>query len=364
MKRCNPNPRRLLPQLFFLSILGMLAVQLSFILDGKWRLMQAQISEYRWFNITKLEPPYSSRHIARIRERLEAVKDVNHTASSGDRISVVEDLLSDYPLSVDVHRAAGELYFELGNYVGSGHHFSYAARLDPSDASLRRSAMSTNERAGNYYASAPWRRIAWLHDRTSFDAMRDYWITMQYSNRWDDWQEVTREMRAVLARGKKFYFHPFHMVTFPDITAVEVRKGIEFWSSGMTEKHPLPQLKASPSDRDRRIRVGFLSQDFYSHPVGAAFKDLPQRFDKTQFDIVCLNAGEVKQGDSFQIALRENCPTFIDFNSSFSHKERAIFIRNLSIDVLFEMGLWTGTSVRIMTYNPAPVQIGFLGKTS
>lgn len=339
----------------------MLAVQLGFVLDAKWRSMQAHLSEYRWFNITKLEAPYSLRHMNTIRQKLETIKDVNHTASPNDRILIVEELLSNYPLSVDVHRAAGELYFELGNFAGSGHHFSYAARLDPSDASLRRSAMSTNERAGNYYAAAPWRRIAWLHDRKSFDAMRDYWINMQYSNRWNDWHEVTREMRAVLDRGKKFYFHPFHMVTFPDITAIEVRKGIEFWSSGMTEKHPLPQLKPSASDRDRRIRVGFLSQDFYSHPVGAAFQDLPQRFDKDQFEIICLNAGEVKPGDSFQVALRQNCPTFIDLNASFSHKDRASYIRNLSVDVLFEMGLWTGTCIRTITYNPAPVQIGFLG---
>jgi protein O-GlcNAc transferase len=115
------------------------------------------------------------------------------------------------------------------------------------------------------------------------------------TNEWDEYELHTANLlnavRIYLKNATHFDFHPFHMLTLPEITPYELLLSCIVHSRHQIKDlmPALPPPTEADKDKNRKIRVGFLSSDFKNHPVGTAFKNFPQHFHDERLEVYCLS---------------------------------------------------------------------------
>lgn len=111
-------------------------------------------------------------------------------------------------------------------------------------------------------------------------------------------------------------------------------------------------------DPSRRLRVGFLSEDFRYHTVGNYLLPVFERLDLS-FDKYCYYLKS--QEDSVTARFREAADQFRVVNGK-SDTELFNLIKQDEIDVLFELsGHTSGQRLQLIARKPAPVQLSWLG---
>ena len=109
----------------------------------------------------------------------------------------------------------------------------------------------------------------------------------------------------------------------------------------------------------KKIRVGYLSADFRSHPVTNFAWSLLFDYDKNNFEIYCYSANEKADAITEKISASVDCWRDI---SNLSDFEAANLIYEDEIDILFDLSGHTSNN-RLLTaaYRPATVQISGIG---
>ena len=132
------------------------------------------------------------------------------------------------------------------------------------------------------------------------------------------------------------------------------------WESarGLTEG---PMWSDHIKDRspDRRLRIGYLSQDLHNHPVGRFLEPLLLGHNRDQVEVVCISCGEIDDHQSKKI--RSLCDRWVELGAS-SDLAAARKIAELELDLIVELGGYTGGQrLRLLTARPAPIQLSYLG---
>jgi protein O-GlcNAc transferase len=119
------------------------------------------------------------------------------------------------------------------------------------------------------------------------------------------------------------------------------------------------QPLTSDRDPDRRLRIGYVSADFWTHSVSFFFLPLLRSHDRGKFEIICFS--NVERPDKTSAAIRSTADGWHDVLAQ-SDDRLADLIRARGIDVLVDL---SGHSVhnRLLVFarRVAPVQINYLG---
>jgi protein O-GlcNAc transferase len=124
----------------------------------------------------------------------------------------------------------------------------------------------------------------------------------------------------------------------------------------------LIQPHANDKTPERRLRIGYVSPDLGSHPVGRFFLPLLEAHDKTNFEIYCYSGLNVPD------AVTERCrelstvwrPIF-----SLPDEHVAQLIRQDRIDILVDLTMHTADNrLLVFARKPAPVQVTYLSYCS
>jgi predicted O-linked N-acetylglucosamine transferase (SPINDLY family) len=120
-----------------------------------------------------------------------------------------------------------------------------------------------------------------------------------------------------------------------------------------------PRPVVTAADRDRPLRIGFLSPDFRSHAVSLFFRPIARALDQSQFAIVGYSTTTDPDHATRELASLcsawRNVPLVED-----DALER--IIRTDAVDVLIDLaGLTAGQSLLLFTRRIAPVQVTYLG---
>ncbi len=109
----------------------------------------------------------------------------------------------------------------------------------------------------------------------------------------------------------------------------------------------------------RRLRVGYLSADLCNHPVGRFLLPVLGNHDRSVVETWALSCGS--HDDWITKHLRQRVDHWLDVRFH-SAQEAARLIADLRLDVLVELGGFTGESgLEILCHRPAPVQLSYLG---
>jgi predicted O-linked N-acetylglucosamine transferase (SPINDLY family) len=158
------------------------------------------------------------------------------------------------------------------------------------------------------------------------------------------------------AHSNFVYTQLFH----PGFDAAAIADQLKQWNRQHAE--PLkPRIQPHRNDRDpnRRLRIGYVSPDFWDHVVGRNLLPLFHQHDHEQFEITCYANVSARDAvtDEFQQQADRWRPIF-----GLSDEKAAQQIRDDGIDILIDTSLHlAGNRLLVFAQKPAPVQVTFAG---
>lgn len=126
------------------------------------------------------------------------------------------------------------------------------------------------------------------------------------------------------------------------------------------QKVVLPVAPPAPErTRGRRLRVGYLSPDFYAHVVACFVLPIVARHDRNRFEVYCYYTRDVN--DAVTDGLRGLSDRWADC-AGRTDAEIAARVRADSIDILVDLAGHTAHQrLGVLALRPAPVQVTYLG---
>jgi predicted O-linked N-acetylglucosamine transferase (SPINDLY family) len=122
-----------------------------------------------------------------------------------------------------------------------------------------------------------------------------------------------------------------------------------------------PVTRVRPPMRSRRrVRVGYLSADFHSHPTSDLMVGLFERHDRNRFEVFAYSYGP----DDASSMRRRLLGAFEHWTGvrSMSDPDAATRIRGDEIDILVDLkGHTWGSRLGILARRPAPLQLHYIG---
>lgn len=112
--------------------------------------------------------------------------------------------------------------------------------------------------------------------------------------------------------------------------------------------------------REKKLRIGYYSSDFYQHATAYLIAQLFEQHDKNQFEIVGFSFSGSRR-DEMTVRIEKAFDHFYDVNG-LSDLEVATLSRNLEIDIAVDLkGYTQNCRSSIFAYRCAPVQVSYLG---
>lgn len=148
----------------------------------------------------------------------------------------------------------------------------------------------------------------------------------------------------------------------PDQTPESIFKTHVDWSKRFEAPLCEKQFAHPPGDAEKHcLRIGYISGDFGTHPVGLLLRGVLQEHDHRNFEIHCFDTQSKETSDIVRGILRANSDRWHDV-LCLSTKELADLIVAQGIDILVDLSGHTGDNrLQVFALKPAPVQVTWLG---
>ena len=174
---------------------------------------------------------------------------------------------------------------------------------------------------------------------------------------WESLRDALPELLAALPDSTS-YVGPFGMLSLTDSPALQLADSRRFYASYLADL--VHTGRPAPNAHTSRLRIAYVSEDFYDHPVGRQMVQLFECHDRTKFEIFAISLSPRKQ-DEVQRRISLAAEHFLPV-AERSDAQIAALLRELQIDVAVELGGATG-SVRtgMFAIGCAPVQVSYLG---
>jgi predicted O-linked N-acetylglucosamine transferase (SPINDLY family) len=178
-----------------------------------------------------------------------------------------------------------------------------------------------------------------------------------------DWDQLSDDLEELVSRihGGEKVIAPFALHSLMDTPELQKQCSAIYADHRYPKSMALPKIE--PYQGHEKIRIGYFSPDFYSHPVTTGIADLFKLHDRSKFEIHAFGFGEDRK-DGWNIRVREEVDFFHDVHK-ISDKDVALLSRSLEIDIAVDLcGYTKGNRTGIFAMSVAPIQlhyIGFLG---
>ena len=176
-----------------------------------------------------------------------------------------------------------------------------------------------------------------------------------------DWSGLGADVERLAegARALKPVCTPFTMLALvdsPELHSLTAR----IWAQ--QECPPDDVLGAIPArPRGGKIRIGYFSADFRTHPVSLLAAELFESHDRSQFETIAFAFGREADDFTRRGRLQKAFDRFVDVRDR-SDREVAALAREIGVDIAVDLsGFTEGNRTGIFALRAAPVQVSFLG---
>lgn len=197
-----------------------------------------------------------------------------------------------------------------------------------------------------------------IQSNIEFDFLHGAWF---YVKRFIcDWlhekNKIAKLVQEITYNEKKS--HPFTILFLMDSLTIQL-KSAEIWiNANYPENHELLPLTKRP--RDKKIRIGYYSSDFYNHATTYLMAELFELHDKNKFELIAFSFG-IEQKDEMRKRVSAAFDQFIDIRDK-SDKEVALLSRSIGIDIAIDLkGFTRDARTGIFSYRAAPIQVNYMG---
>jgi len=176
-----------------------------------------------------------------------------------------------------------------------------------------------------------------------------------------DWTDHDAEERAVLAAVAAYEgtVPPFSTLSLNSGHALQLHVARN-WTNALRAKPSFDHRRPPASERGRKLRIGYLSSDFFRHATAMLMAGLFEEHDKSRFEIIAYSHG-ASDGSELRHRLDKAFDRIVDL-TGVDDRTAAQLIHDDEVDILVELKGYTQFSrSEIAAHRPAPVQVNFLG---
>ncbi len=173
-----------------------------------------------------------------------------------------------------------------------------------------------------------------------------------------DWTNLEAELADLVASVKagNLAANPFEFIGMSRSAADQLTCAKRF----MAEQASLPPVWRGEIYSHDRIRLGYLSGDFHTHPVAQLMIGIFEHHDKSRFEVTALSCGP-DDGSDLRNRIKSGVENFADVRAK-TDDEVAEFIRARELDIIVDLtGLTQQTRFGVLSRRVSPVQVNLLG---
>jgi predicted O-linked N-acetylglucosamine transferase (SPINDLY family) len=173
-----------------------------------------------------------------------------------------------------------------------------------------------------------------------------------------DWADLDAEIAELLSklRDGKLPSAPFMLLA----TTASAADQLQCVRRHLEDRPIFPPLWRGHAYHHDRIRIAYLSADFYEHATASLLTGLFERHDRSRFDVTGLSFGS-HQNSPLRQRIEGAFERFVDVRDK-SEREIAEFVRTLEIDIAVDlMGFTKNNRLSVLARRPAPIQVNYLG---
>ncbi|HEY8749666.1 MAG TPA: tetratricopeptide repeat protein, partial [Tepidisphaeraceae bacterium] len=291
----------------------------------------------------------------------------NALLALGDPVGAVAELQEAIRLRSNYARAhaqLGQALFDMGQVAASVRTFQAAIANKPDDNPSRLRLGEALRLLGHLDEARKVFDQALQYQPDSAEAFAHRFRVRQELCDWTDRDreiarlrsDADREMQASRAPS----LHPLHTMSLPWNGAEQLRIAQSYAQEVQRVAARTASAPASPPTNTDRIKIGYLSRDFYDHPVGHLISPLFGLHDRKRFEIHTYSFGPNDAS-----AYRQR----IERGSEFFHEVAGVPLSDLNariradgIHILVDLMGFTGLArTACLALRPAPIQVSWLG---
>ena len=231
-----------------------------------------------------------------------------------------------------------------------------AAVLNPHDASVRNNIAAILSEQGNFSAAAEAYEQALALDNAYPFARGSLLHARMKAVMWAGYDDLVEQVGKGIEAGRK-ESDPFSLLATDLGPEIQKRCAQLYAAARYPEVEPYTNWHAKG---DGKIRVAYLSADFFNHATAFLMAELFELHDRERFEIIGICYGR-SPDDEMRRRVSRSFDQFHEVANQ-SDREIAALIYDLGIDIAVDLkGHTTDTRLGILAYRPAPVQAHYLG---
>lgn len=175
-----------------------------------------------------------------------------------------------------------------------------------------------------------------------------------------DWINLETLISKVITgvKSKQRVINPFALLSLvddPELQHQAAKIWSEYFFPPCTNKNLVSPVKKE------KIRIGYFSSDFCSHPVGRLVLNILENHNKNYFEIFGFSLSKINLEDPVSNKLISNFDSYFDI-SSLNDDQMIAQVLTKDIDIAIDLNGFTGESrTKLFANRVAPIQVNFLG---
>lgn len=294
---------------------------------------------------------------------------IRETGDTEQALACYQRALELEPESADLHNNIAVALRDRGMNAEAIALYQRARALSPNSAEIQRNLANSMSDVGELLEAIEcYRRSLELNPHCQA-ALGQLVHQLQHLCQWDELPGlVARAVQGVMSDtpvSNDTPMAPFAFLTLPVATSSQQQhrcaaRWAYYSSKAAVRIDHVPRGTAAASANDPRIRVGYLSADFRSHPVAELIVELFERHDRQRFSIRGYSYGP-DDGSAMRQRIAAAFESFVDLRHvSFADSARRI--ADDGIDILVDLtGYTQHARTQILACRPAPIQVNYLG---
>lgn len=284
-----------------------------------------------------------------------------HAGRLGEANELSHRVLRGDPDHAQAWNLLGAIALARGEHSAAARHFEDASALAPLDAGIITNLAEALRRSGDLDGAEAFCRKALAIDPERVTALHTLALALTAQGRGADAFECCQLLLSLdpdFAPGWEAYLFLLQLTDAlePVQVAAEHRRlarRIEVPARWRSLRH------ANTPDPERRLRVAYVSADFYQHAASYFIEPVLSGHDGRGFDVICY-AG-VTRPDEITDRLRQSVGTWRDV-LGLDDERLAELILDDAVDILVDLsGHTAGNRMAVFARKPAPLQLTWFG---